>query len=367
MRIGLTAPLDAGQLVVQALGDGADLTAAEGDLLIASGQLADGGDDGGGAGAPALFQSAVLGGLKQLLGGDAALLHLVAPVAQKLDAGTAGDAGQNGAVQVGGEDLAAHLEHDIHGAYFFDILAVHAVQPQDLRVAALLGPVARAQGGGVVAAGLGHAGAALDGADILVLDVNLDGVQALGIIGTHGADDHDVLHMVGRMHAQSGVQTDHEGTDIQGGVLLIGDPVLLQLDQLHDTGQSQLVGDIGHTQTVSGVVQTLDIAVGTEQLDGAVGGAVSLHALENFLAVMQDLGSGVDLQRTVGDDAGIVPALTLVIVHDEHMIGHVLAEYQSGSFGLFLQSGGTGDLDLLHSECLLIIDSYSKYCKVLLL
>ena len=155
------------------------------------------------------------------------------------------------------------------------------------------------------------------------------------------------------MHTQSGIQTDHEGTDVQRGVLLVGDPVLLQLDQFHDAGQSQLIGDAGHAQTGGGVVQTLDVAVGAEQLDGAVGGAVGLHALENLLTVMQNLGSGVDLQGAVGDDAGIVPTLTLVIVHDEHMVGHVLAEYQLGSLGLVLQSGRAGDFDFLHGKCLL--------------
>ena len=65
---------------------------------------------------------------------------------------------------------------------------------------------------------------------------------------------------------------------------------------------------------------------------------------------MQHLGGGVDLQGAIGDDAGIVPALALVIVHDEHMVGHVLAKDQSGGVRLFLQFGGAGDFDLFHGE-----------------
>ena len=67
VRIGHAAPLDAGELIVQALGDGADLVAADGDLLVALGQLADGRDHRGGAGAPGLLQSAVLSGLEKFL------------------------------------------------------------------------------------------------------------------------------------------------------------------------------------------------------------------------------------------------------------------------------------------------------------
>ena len=62
MGIGQAAPLDAGELVVQALGDRANLVVADGDLLVALGQLADGGHHGGGAGAPGLLQLAAFGG-----------------------------------------------------------------------------------------------------------------------------------------------------------------------------------------------------------------------------------------------------------------------------------------------------------------
>ena len=71
---------------------------------------------------------------------------------------------------------------------------------------------------------------------------------------------------------------------------------------------------------------------------------------EECTFIVQHLGGGVDLQGAIGDDAGIVPALALVIVHDEHMVGHVLAKDQSGGVRLFLQFGGAGDFDLFHGE-----------------
>lgn len=36
------------------------------------------------------------------------------------------------------------IEHDVHAAAFFDVLALHAVEPQDLREALFDGAVARA-------------------------------------------------------------------------------------------------------------------------------------------------------------------------------------------------------------------------------
>ena len=70
MRIGLSAPLDAGEGVVELLGDGADLTAVDHHVLVLPAHLADGGDHSGGAGAPGLVQLAGLGGVEELLGGD---------------------------------------------------------------------------------------------------------------------------------------------------------------------------------------------------------------------------------------------------------------------------------------------------------
>ena len=227
-----------------------------------------------------------------------------------------------------------------------------AVQPQHLAVAPLLGPIAGPEGGSVVAAGLGHAGAALHSPDVLVLNVNLHGVQPLGVVGAHGAHHHDELHVLGGVDPQGGVQSDHEGPDIQGGVLLVGHPVLLGLHQLFDGGHRQLLGNLGHTQAVGGFVHPVDVVPDAEQLDGAIGGAVGLQALENLLAVVEHLGGGVDLEGAVGDDAGVMPALALVVVDDEHMVGHGLAEHQLGGIRLLLQRGCGCEFDF-HSRSLL--------------
>ena len=154
------------------------------------------------------------------------------------------------------------------------------------------------------------------------------------------------------MDPQSGVNADDEGADIQGGALLAGDPVLLQLDQLGDAGQGQVLRDLGQGHPPGGGVHPADIVHGPEELHGAVGGAVGLQTLKNLLGVVEHLGGGVDLQRCVGDDAGVLPALACVIVCNEHMVGKALAEDQSGGIRFFLQGRCAGDFDF-HSRSLL--------------
>ena len=122
----------------------------------------------------------VRGGLEQLVHAQQTLLHRHAPALEQLDGGLAGDAPEDGAGQGGGDDGAVDLEHDVHAAALLHVLALHAVQPQYLRVALGLGPLTGAVGCAVVAAALGLAGAAADGTDILGLHHDGHRLQAVG-------------------------------------------------------------------------------------------------------------------------------------------------------------------------------------------
>ena len=92
-------------------------------------------------------------------------------------------------------------------------------------------------------------------------------------------------------------------------------------------------GDLGQAHALGGVVHALDIAVGPEELDGAVGGAIGLQPLENLLGIVQHFGRRIDLQRAIGDNPGVVPAPSGVIVHKEHMVRHALTKHQGGGIG----------------------------------
>ena len=134
----------------------------------------------------------------------------------------------------GGVDLAVDLEHDVHAADFLDVLLLHAVQPQHLCVALLLGQLTGLDGSSVVAAALGEAGQAGSGADVLVFHVDAHGVDALGVVSARGSADDAEDVVLGSVHAQTHVVCEHEGTDVQGSAVRVGHPVAVHIHQSLD-------------------------------------------------------------------------------------------------------------------------------------
>lgn len=108
---------------------------------------------------------------------------------------------------------------------------------------------------------------------------------------------------------------------------------------------------MGECTDVGRVLQTLGIAVRPEELNGVVHGAIGLHALEDLLCVVEHHAGRIHLEGLIGDDAGIVPALALGVVHQEHMIGEDLAKAQLALVGGFGLGGcGSGDLNIQHDN-----------------
>ena len=157
---------------------------------------------------------------------------------------------------------------------------------------------------------------------------------------------------MGGVDPQGGGGGDDEGTDVQRGAGGAGHPVGLQAHQLLDGGQGVLLRQLGDAHPVAGGVDPLHVFHGAEELDGAVGGAVGLQALKDLLGVVEHHGGGVQREGGVGYDPGVVPALTLVIVEQEHVVGKNLAEAQGVGVGLGRGMLGALDLDLLHGGCL---------------
>ncbi len=108
----------------------------------------------------------------------------------------------------------------------------------------------------------------------------------------------------------------------------MGHPVTLHIHQSLNSLHEILFRDLGDAQTVGRILETLCVAVRAEQLHGVIRGAVSLHALKNLLCIVEHHRGRVQLEGSVGDDAGIVPALALGVIHDEHVVGKFLAEAQ---------------------------------------
>lgn len=305
------------------------LLEAAADHLALPRDVADGADDGGGAGAEGLDQAAVLGGLGELLHGVLALADLPALGGQALagegEDGVAGDALEDGAVEGGGDELLlARLlvldggEH-VHGADLGDVLLL-AEEPEVLLEAAGGGLLLGHDAGGVVGAELLVADAAGPGADGVVGGLEGDGLEARGVVGADGGGDDVEEGGTRRADAEGGLGPDHGGTQVQGEAALVGDLLGLELGELgdeldHAGGLKGRQGDAGRR-----LVEALHVLVGAEQADLALAVLVSLHALEALERIVEDAGGGVQGEVLVGNNLGALPSVVLVPLDGEHMI-----------------------------------------------
>ena len=329
-------------------------------------QLADRGDDCCGTGAEYLFQLAVVRSLHDVSDRQTLLGYRNAPLLEQLDAAHAGNARQNGANGRSGVDRAVDLEEAVHGADFLDILVLNAVEPQGLLVAELVRLDLRDQGCRVVAAALGEAGAARACTGVLVLDEDLYRIDAGGVVSADRRAYDDELVGAGGANAQMRLGRDDERTDVKAGALCVRYPVLIKLDDRLDRLDEILYRQARQAHTMVGVDHALCVLVGAEQLDGAVRGAVSLQTLKGLHCVMENHRCGIELERLIRYDAGVVPALFLIVVDDQHMIGIMNTETEIALVRLSLRSSGTLFCDLQHGLSLFLLwFSFKHYYSTL--
>ena len=204
------------------------------------------------------------------------------------------------------------------------------------------------QGSSVVAASLGKAHAAPDRPDIVVLNPDAHRLQAAFIIGARGGENDDKLEGLRDIHPQEGLRGNDKGADVQGGAGGRGNPVLVHGDNGLHRLDVVLLRNPGDAEAVVGVVGPLGIHVRAEKVVGPIIPLVGLQALEYLLRVVQDVGAGHEFNGTVGDDARVVPALALVVIHEEHMVGENLAEAELVGRGLFFGGGGPCYFNFFH-------------------
>ena len=167
--------------------------------------------------------------------------------------------------------------------------------------------------------------------------------------------------MLGSVHAQAHVVRKDERADVQGSAIAVGDPVAVHIHQSLNGLDIILHRDLGDAQTVSRILKTLRVALGAEQLHGVVRSAVGFHALKDLLRIVEHDGSRVQRERRVGDDAGVMPAFALRIIHHEHMVGELFAKAQLALvLRLLLGRSGAGDLDIQHDNFPSFLISHSQ-------
>ena len=117
------------------------------------------------------------------------------------------------------------------------------------------------------------------------------------------------------------IHADDKGADVERGPLSAGNPVTLDGHQLCNGFLREFLVNLRNAETLVRDIQTGHVLFGTEQKNAAVHGTVCLHAFKHGLSIMQAHGGGLQLNRPIGDDARIMPALPEIIVHHEHVIG----------------------------------------------
>ena len=158
--------------------------------------------------------------------------------------------------------------------------------------------------------------------------------------------------VLGRLHGEAHLVGDDVGPDVQGRTGCGGDPVRVRLHGgLHRLNEQLLVHG-GDAHALVGAVEALGVHVRTEEVDPAVRGAVGLHTLKHHLGVVEHAGGGVQADGAIGDDPAVVPALALVVVHNEHVVGEVLAKAQVGLVRLGLGGGGAGYGKFVRHDCI---------------
>lgn len=139
------------------------------------------------------------------------------------------------------------------------------------------------------------------------------------------------------MYADRCLCRKHERTDVQRSAFLRRNPVLFTGNQLCDCLNEILFRYLRHAQTPIGIGKTAGIHLRAKQQDAVILCAVGLQSLKCLLRIMQDHGCRIHRDRSKWNDAGIVPALSSVPVHDEHVIGIIFAKAKRfPCFWLFL-------------------------------
>ena len=164
----------------------------------------------------------------------------------------------------------------------------------------------------------------------MVLALHPDGHarQAALEIGARRRADDVVVDDARGVDAHELLGGEHEGTQVEGGTIDAWNPLDISAHVVHEGGHEVLAAQLGQGQAAGRVVQTRGVVAGAEGPHGAVLALVGLDALEHGLAVVEDGGAGGQLERTVGDDAAVVPAALAGPAHVGHVVRELLAEGQ---------------------------------------
>lgn len=277
-----------------------------------------------------LEQSSLGIGLDDLVNGVLALRHhqlIAQTLANNLQDASAGDTVQDQLVVQRSSDelllaVPALPDNEEVAGTGLSTLAILAVQPQDLVVAATTSIGGGGQRRAVVGTDLGIAEAANPGANhVLGRGVQTHAAGRAVELG-HVGDD-DVQHGLARsLDTELGLGANQSGTDVQiaAGLATGQPPGAIDREEGHDEllelGRvKERQGDAARREVHAGTV-----AVGTEDAQLSVVATVGLEALEALGGVVQNRGRGHEAQGAVGLDLGSGPASGSSPGGSEHVV-----------------------------------------------
>ena len=210
-------------------------------------------------------------------------------------------------------DERAVLLHkqDVGATGLLDIGARLGVEIQVLGITLAVSLHRGLKGHGVVEAGLDVAGAVRCSAVVLG-NAQLDGLEAALKVRTDRGHENAERVLRSGSHADHVTGANHKRAHIQGCAGAEGrNPGGVGRDDLLDGLDKLVLGERGHLQALGGVIHALGVHVGAETDDAAVLGGVSLQALKDLLAVMEDAAALGDVHGVVGGQATLVPLAIL--------------------------------------------------------
>ncbi|MMZ63066.1 hypothetical protein D1872_253020 [compost metagenome] len=160
---------------------------------------------------------------------------------------------------------------------------------------------------GIVSRRLGRSGSPANRPDELILHVDRYRMNPFRVVGAHGGQNYDQLVLLGRPYAKARFRRDNKGTNVQGSIVAVRNPVPVQADQLDDPFQHRLRIERRDAEPFAGLVHPLHVHVGTKQGDPAVFQRISFHAFKYFLAVMKHHGGRIQGDRSVRNDFRFPP------------------------------------------------------------
>ena len=298
------AHLNAGEGVVEFFHDWPDLfhAAGEADLFAVVVDLADWGDNGGGA-AEAAFNK-----FRHFGEEDFALFHLHAEdVLSDVGHGAAGDGWQDGVRFWRDEGAILGDEEEVCAAGFFNLGAGCWVEIHIFSKSCFVCFLAGVEAHGVVEACFDVTGAVW-GCAVKIGDGDLDRFDAALEIWADWHADHAEFKFWRWRYADDRTAAVDEWTDVEGGAGAVWWNVVdVGLDELVEGIEEFFFGNGWDAEAFAGIVQTLCVQIWTEGDDAAVFGAVRFEPFKSGLRILQHAGAFGNMNDRIGDEAAFVP------------------------------------------------------------